>query len=335
MRGYGGGVIGRYSDLPEEFPAVAEFHTLRVNQPSGWFYNTKKLRELCDVWDKHGSGLTNMHGATGDIILLGAPTDALQPCFDDLAEINFDLGGSGSDMRTPSCCVGPARCEYACIDTLDLLYDITMEYQDELHRPMFPYKSKIKISGCPNDCVAAVPRSDIAIIGTWRDEIQIDPEGVEYYAATGFDIQCEVVDLCPTEAIHWNPETRTLTINNKECNRCMHCINQMPRALRPGKERGATILVGGKAPIVHGALLSHVIVPFMKMEPPYTELKELIENIGEWWDENGKMRERLGELINRLGMRNFLKALDLPPSPQLVFAPRANPYYFWDPEEVK
>jgi len=327
VRGYGGGVIGRYSDLPEEFPAVAEFHTLRVNQPSGWFYNTKKLRELCDVWDKHGSGLTNMHGATGDIILLGAPTDALQPCFDDLAEINFDLGGSGSDMRTPSCCVGPARCEYACIDTLDLLYDITMEYQDELHRPMFPYKSKIKISGCPNDCVAAVPRSDIAIIGTWRDEIQIDPEGVEYYAATGFDIQCEVVDLCPTEAIHWNPETRTLTINNKECNRCMHCINQMPRALRPGKERGATILVGGKAPIVHGALLSHVIVPFMKMEPPYTELKELIENIWEWWD--------LGELINRLGMRNFLKALDLPPSPQLVFAPRANPYYFWDPEEVK
>jgi len=335
VRGYGGGVIGRYSDLPEEFPAVAEFHTLRVNQPSGWFYNTKKLRELCDVWDKHGSGLTNMHGATGDIILLGAPTDALQPCFDDLAEINFDLGGSGSDMRPPSCCVGPARCEYACIDTLDLLYDITMEYQDELHRPMFPYKSKIKISGCPNDCVAAVPRSDIAIIGTWRDEIQIDPEGVEYYAATGFDIQCEVVDLCPTEAIHWNPETRTLTINNKECNRCMHCINQMPRALRPGKERGATILVGGKAPIVHGALLSHVIVPFMKMEPPYTELKELIENIWEWWDENGKMRERLGELINRLGMRNFLKALDLPPSPQLVFAPRANPYYFWDPEEVK
>jgi len=77
--------------------------------PAGWFYTTDKLRELCDVWDKHGSGLTNMHGATGDIILLGAPTAALQPCFDDLAEIGFDLGGSGSDMRTPSCCVGPGR----------------------------------------------------------------------------------------------------------------------------------------------------------------------------------------------------------------------------------
>ena len=40
VRGYGGGVIGRYSELGEEFPAVAEFHTFRVNMPSGWFYTT-------------------------------------------------------------------------------------------------------------------------------------------------------------------------------------------------------------------------------------------------------------------------------------------------------
>jgi sulfite reductase alpha subunit len=200
---------------------------------------------------------------------------------------------------------------------------------------MFPYKSKIKISGCPNDCVAAVPRSDISVVGTWRDTIQVDAEEVAHYGSNGIDIQCEVVDLCPTKCMHWNPQTKRLTINDAECNRCMHCINQMPKALRPGRERGATILVGGKAPIVRGALLSWVIVPFMKMEPPYDELKDLIRRIWEWWDENGKMRERLGELINRLGMREFLKVMDLPPLPQMIRAPRANPYYFWDPEEVK
>ncbi len=335
VRGYGGGVIGRYSDLPEEFPAVAEFHTLRVNQPAGWFYSTDKLRQLCDVWEKHGSGLTNMHGATGDVILLGAPTAALQPCFDDLAAIGFDLGGSGSDMRTPSCCVGPGRCEYACIDTLDILYNITMEFQDELHRPMFPYKSKIKISGCPNDCVAAVPRSDIAIIGTWRDQIRIDPVEVANYANEGMDILQEVTFLCPTGCMQWDAAAKSLKIEDAECNRCMHCINLMPKALRIGKERGATILVGGKAPIVKGALLSWVLVPFMKLEPPYDELKDLIRNIWEWWDENGKMRERLGELIHRMGMRAFLKAMNMPPVPQMVRMPRANPYYFWDPEEVK
>jgi sulfite reductase alpha subunit len=335
VKGYGGGVIGRYSDQPENFPAVSEFHTLRVNQPSGWFYTTDKLRQLCDVWDKHGSGLTNFHGATGDIILLGAPTAELQPCFDDLAEIGFDLGGSGSDMRTPSCCVGPARCEYACIDTLDVLYDITMEFQDELHRPMFPYKSKIKISGCPNDCVASVPRSDIAIIGTWKGEIRTNQAEVANYANAGMDIQGEVVNLCPTHCMAFNAVDKTLSIDNGECNRCMHCINLMPKALRVGQEKGATVLIGGKAPIVHGALLSWVVVPFIKLEPPYTELKDLIRNIWEWWDENGKMRERLGELVHRMGMRKFLKDLGLPATPAMIKAPRANPYYFWDPEEVK
>jgi dissimilatory sulfite reductase alpha subunit len=335
VRGYGGGVIGRYSDLPEEFPAVAEFHTFRVNMPAGWFYTTDKLRQLCDVWDKHGSGLTNMHGATGDIILLGAPSNALQVCFDDLSEIGFDLGGSGSDMRTPSCCVGPARCEYACIDTLDMLHELTLEFQDELHRPMFPYKSKIKIAGCANDCVASVARSDISIIGTWRDTIRIDQAEVARYADEGMDIQAEVVKLCPTGCITYDPAEKTLAIDNVECNRCMHCINLLSRAVRPGVERGATILVGGKAPIVRGALLSWVIIPFMKMEPPYEELKDLVRRIWDWWDENGKMRERLGELINRLGMRAFLKAIDLPAVPQMIRVPRANPYYFWDPEEVK
>jgi len=335
VRGYGGGVIGRYSDLPEEFPNIAEFHTFRVNMPAGWFYTTEKLRQLCDVWDKHGSGLTNMHGATGDIILLGAPTEDLQTCFDDLSEIGFDLGGSGSDMRTPSACVGPARCEYACIDTLELLRNVTLEFQDELHRPMFPYKSKIKISGCPNDCVAAVARSDISVIGTWRDKIQVNPAEVAYYANGSLDIQSEVVDLCPTGCMSWDPGTKSLVIDDGECNRCMHCINLMPKALRVGKEKGATILVGGKAPIVQGAMLSWVLIPFMKMEPPFDEFKDLVRRIWDWWDENGKMRERLGELINRLGMRAFLKAVDLPPVPQMIMEPRANPYYFWDPEEVK
>jgi sulfite reductase alpha subunit len=335
VTGYGGGVIGRYSDSPEQFPSVREFHTIRVNHPSGWYYKTDALRKLCDVWDKHGSGLTNMHGSTGDIILLGAPTKEIQPCFDDLSAIGFDLGGSGACLRTPSCCLGKSRCEYSCIDSMDLCNDITHTYQDEIHRPMWPYKFKIKISGCANDCVASIARADLSIIGTWRDQIQVNPAKVREAAAGGLDIQAAVCDLCPTKCMSWDEKTRTLTIGDKECNRCMHCINLMPKALRPGKERGATLLIGGKAPIVKGAILCWVIVPFMKMEAPYPELKDLLKKIWEWWDENAKSRERIGELILRVGMRKFLKDLGLPPAPQMVKEPRSNPYYFWSAEEIE
>ena len=69
--GYGGGVIGRYSDVPEQFPKVAHFHTMRVNQPAAWFYTSEALRTVCDIWERRGSGLTNMHGSTGDMVLAG------------------------------------------------------------------------------------------------------------------------------------------------------------------------------------------------------------------------------------------------------------------------
>ncbi|HHY95725.1 MAG TPA: dissimilatory-type sulfite reductase subunit alpha [Firmicutes bacterium] len=334
VRGYGGGVIGRYSDSPDRFPHVAEFHTLRVNQPSGWFYTTKALRTLCDIWEGFGSGMTNFHGATGDIILLGAPTQNLQPCFDALSEAGFDLGGSGSDLRTPSACVGPARCEYACLDTLGLLHDITNTFQDELHRPMWPYKFKIKIAGCGNDCVAAVARADLSVIGTWRDALRIDQEAVREYVAGGLDIDRAVCDRCPPRALRWDAGARELKLKAEECTRCMHCINVMPKAVRPGLDKGATVLIGSKATILQTAFLSWVIVPFMKMEPPYTELKDLLRKIWEWWDENAKTRERVGELIYRKGMREFLRAVGLPAVPQMVFRPRANPYFFWWPEEL-
>lgn len=328
VMGYGGGVIGRYCDAPEEFPNVSHFHTMRINQPAGWFYTSEALRTLCDIWERHGSGLTNMHGSTGDIIFLGCRTEALEPVFAELTKEGFDIGGSGSDVRTPSCCVGPARCEWACYDTLALTYDLTMEYQDELHRPAFPYKFKFKMSGCPNDCVASIARADMSIIGTWRDEIQVDHAAVTEYAKSGMDIQSDVVANCPGKCMDW--DGKKLTIDDSFCRHCMHCINVMPKALRPGKDRGATILLGSKAPIVEGALLSSVMVPFMKIEPPYEEIKELVDRIWDLWAEEGKNRERVGEFIQRVGMGNFLEAIELEPIPEMVAHPRENPYIFYE-----
>ncbi|MCK4461697.1 MAG: dissimilatory-type sulfite reductase subunit alpha [candidate division Zixibacteria bacterium] len=328
VMGYGGGVIGRYSDLPKEWPSISHFHTMRINHPAGWFYTSKSLREICNIWEKHGSGLTNMHGSTGDIILLGTTTDHLEPVFEELGKIDFDIGGSGSDLRTPSCCCGQARCEWACYDTMALTYDLTMHYQDELHRPAFPYKFKFKMSGCPNDCVASIARSDMSIIGTWRDSIQIDQDAVREYADKGMDIRSDVIGNCPAKCMDF--DGKELHIENSYCVRCMHCINVMPKALRPGKDKGATVLLGSKAPIVEGAMLSSVLIPFWKLEPPYSDLKEIVDNIWDVWCEEGKARERVGEFIQRVGMGNFLDAIGLEPVAEMVAHPRENPYVFYE-----
>ena len=43
--------------------------------------------------------------------------------------------------------------------------------------------------------------------------------------------------------MRWDAKANKLEIDNANCVHCMHCINVMPKALKPGKERGATILV--------------------------------------------------------------------------------------------
>ena len=329
VTGYGGGVIGRYSDVPEKFPNAEQFHTVRVNHPSGWFYNTKSLRKICDLWEKYGSGLTNFHGSTGDIILLGTKTENIQKFFDELIEIGFDLGGSGSVLRSPTGCVGPARCEWACFDSLDLIYNLTQTFQDKLHRPRWPYKFKIKASACPNDCVAAIARADFTIIGTWRDSIRIDQKEVKAYAKTGYDIKTLVADKCPGNALEWDDTKKELNVNPEDCMHCMHCIDKMTKAIRIGVDTGASILIGGKAPVLKGAFLSWMIIPYVKIEPPYTEIKELLEKIWDWWDEHGRNRERVAETIARVGFKEFIKAAGLKPVPQMVKYPRANPFIFF------
>jgi sulfite reductase alpha subunit len=349
--GYGGGIVGRYSDRPDLFPGVEHFHTVRVNQPSGLYYSTKNLRDLMDLWDKYGSGMTNMHGSTGDMILLGTRTENLEPLFWDLThDLKQDLGGSGSNLRTPSCCLGESRCEWSCFDTQDICYHLTMHYQDEIHRPAFPYKFKFKYSACANDSLAAIARSDFAVIGTWKDDIQIDQAAVKEYIAGNypanagahsdkdwgpFDIQKEVIDLCPTECM-WM-EGDELKIDNSECTRCMHCINVMPRALKPGKEKGASICIGAKAPILDGAQFATLVIPFAKVskDNEYENIIDYIEQIWDWWMEVGKNRERVGETIQRIGLPTFLSVMEVEPIPQHVREPRSNPYVFWKEEEVE
>ncbi len=325
--GYGGGVIGRYSSLPNEFPGIAHFHTVRLNQPSGFFYTAEALRMVCDVWDKYGSGLTNVHGSTGDLVLLGTTTENLEPLFAEYSSRGWDLGGSGSAMRTPSCCVGQARCEWSCIDSMDICNEMTQYYQDQLHRPAFPYKFKIKVAGCACDCVAAIARADLSIIGTWKGNIQIDQAEVKKYADGGMDIQAEIIDMCPTDCMTYSGGK--IKINDAQCNRCMHCIAKMTKALKQGDKKGASLLVGSKAPIVVGSLLSWVVVPFMELKAPYDNLKDITDKMIDWWDDNAKPRERIGELIEVKGMRPFLEAIEMPPVPQQVREPRKDPFFFW------
>jgi sulfite reductase alpha subunit len=360
--GYGGGVIPRFTELKDEhdkplFPDAAEFHTLRVQPPAGMHYDTKTLRMLCDVWEKHGSGLIAFHGQSGDIMFQGIRTDKVQAAFDELNEAGFDLGGAGPALRTSMSCVGAARCELSCYDEARTLREVINANLDDMHRPALPYKFKFKFSGCPNDCVNAIQRSDFATIGTWRDNIQVnDAYSRAYYKEHAKDVVNDVVAMCPTRAIQLvkkgdlkagphhsvaelDDELR-LVIDNRDCVRCTHCLNVVRGGLLPGKQRGVSILVGGKGVLKIGATMGTMVVPFMKLETDedYEKLKELARNVLDFFAENALEHERIGETIDRIGLTNFLEGVGLPIDPNMVVEPRANPYVRtddWDEQVAK
>jgi dissimilatory sulfite reductase alpha subunit len=327
--GYGGGIIPRFSEVADRFPESKEFHTLRVMPPPGFHYSSDLLRKMCDIWEKHGSGLIAFHGQSGDIMFQGCTTEATQSAFDALNEIGFDLGGAGPALRTAMSCVGQARCEQSCFNEAKAHRGIINRFLDEMHRPSLPYKFKFKFSGCGNDCVNAIHRADFAVIGTWRDDIKIDQEKVkEHVAEKGRKYTIDtVVSMCPTRAISLNDDD-TLEIDNKSCVRCMHCINVMTKALSPGDDRGASIMIGGKRSLKVGDMMGIMIKPFIKLDTDedYEALEEFAEECIEFFADNALEHERVGETIDRVGLPAFLEAVGVEVDPNMVNHPRTSSY---------
>ncbi|MGA7801320.1 MAG: dissimilatory-type sulfite reductase subunit alpha [Gammaproteobacteria bacterium] len=339
--GYGGGIIPRFSEVGSAFQESKEFHTLRVQPPAGNFYTTDMLRQLADSWEKWGSGLVTFHGQTGNIMFIGTTTENTQHFFDEINDYGWDLGGAGPCVRTGMSCVGAARCEQSCCSEHSLHRTLLNRFTDDVHRPALPYKFKFKVSGCPNDCQNAIERSDFAIIGTWRDDMKVDQEEVKAYVGLkGREYMMDnVINRCPTNALALNDDN-TLNVINRNCVRCMHCLNVMPKALSPGDDKGVTILIGGKRTLKIGDLMGTVVVPFMKMdtEEDYQRITELGENIIDFWAENGLEHERCGEMIERIGLVNFLEGIGVEVDPHMISHPRQSSYIRtdgWDAEAEK
>ncbi len=342
--GYGGGIIPRFSEVGAAFPESKEFHTIRVQPPAGNHYTTDMLRQLGDSWEKWGSGLQTFHGQTGNIMFIGTTTEGTQHFFDEINGYGWDLGGAGPCVRTAMSCVGASRCEMSCANEHGIHRHLVNNFTDDVHRPALPYKFKFKVSGCPNDCQNAIERADMAIIGTWRDDMQVDQEEIKNYidakGENGRQYYIDnVVSRCPTNALTLN-EDNTLAVDNRNCVRCMHCLNVMPKALHPGTDHGVTVLVGGKRTLKIGDLMGTVVIPFKKLdtEESIEELVELAEEMIDFWAENGLEHERTGEMIERIGLVNYLEGIGLEVDPNMVGSPRQSSYIRmdgWDEEAEK
>ncbi|CAC9550911.1 Dissimilatory sulfite reductase, alpha subunit (EC 1.8.99.5) [uncultured Gammaproteobacteria bacterium] len=358
--GYGGGVIPRFNELKDEngefkFKDAGEFHTLRIQPPAGMHYTSKLLRDMCDMFvDNGGSGLIAFHGQSGDIMLQGATEETTQTIFNKFNDYGFDMGGAGPAVRTGMSCVGAARCEMSNTNEQAALRTLVNAFLDDMHRPALPYKMKFKVSGCANDCMNSIERSDFSTIGTWRDDIKINQDAWKAMVADkGMEYVVDnITSRCPTQAMKVESDT-SLTIDNKNCVKCMHCLNVTSplthnyikdategAILATGDDKGVTICMGGKRTLKIGDLFGTVVVPFMKLESEedYEAIEELAGEVIDFFAENALEHERTGEMIERIGIVNFMEGIGLEVNPNMVDSPRYMSYVRmdkWDEEATK
>ncbi len=357
--GYGGGIIPRFSELKNKdgshmYPDALEFHTLRIQPPAGNHYTSTMMRMLVDKFEQNGgAGLIAFHGQSGDIMMQGASTQNVQKIFNDLNDVGFDLGGAGPAVRTGMSCVGSSRCEMSMHNEAKAHRMLVNQMLDDMHRPALPYKFKVKVSGCPNDCMNAIHRSDFAVIGTWRDDMKVNQDAWKAMVADKGQkyVMDNIVSRCPTKALSLNDDN-SLAVANSECVRCMHCLNATTHLsekyagidgnsiLAPGDDRGVTILVGGTRTLKIGDTMGTVVVPFMSLndDDDYEKLSELCQEALDFFAENALEHERTGEMIERIGLVNFLEGVGLEVDPNMVNEPRKSSYVRmddWDEEAEK
>lgn len=249
--------------------------------------DTKQLRAIADAAEKYGYGY--VHLTTRQQIEI--PFVKLQ----DTAKAGSELekqgvleGSSGKKVRAIVACHGNNVCRYGLIDCQSLAEKIDKKYFGKA----VPKKFKIAITGCPSAC-AKPQDNDFGIMGTTKPEIL-----EENCVSCG---RCEKV--CKMGAISVQEEKSR--IDREKCVLCGACITACKKDALRAERTGYTIFVGGgmgRKPR-HGMKLIELA--------DEEELLSILERTVEYYRNYGLEGEKMGELLDRLGVEQYCKSLGI------------------------
>ncbi|MBP1448677.1 MAG: dissimilatory-type sulfite reductase subunit alpha [Thermoproteus sp.] len=301
------GVLARVAR--EWVPGGGEEVHFRVFHTPGKFWTTDFARKLAKIAKEHGVGLLELVGQTGAFVI-NLTKDKAEDMVDVLREIGTDVGGSGDAIRALNACVGPALCEFALFDTLRWYAEFHKDKRvnDAIATPGFPYKFKIKFSGCPMDCARA-NRGDVGFIGVFERHI-IDQELLRKKIEAGEVKPEELVARCPARAISWDPKTRTLSIDKAKCKKSMECIRRAFPAIRPDKSTAkVAVVVGGGSKGRYGPKLGWFIGYTDPGDPK--KAIDLVFKMIEPWDKEAQPKYRVGDYILVVGLDKYLEKAEV------------------------
>lgn len=205
----------------------------------------------------------------------------------ELERADIVMGACGPRIRVIVACPGLSTCRWGIIDTKKIAAVLDNKY----FRQSTPYKFKIGVTGCPNNCAKA-NENDIGIGGgllpVWNSE-----------KCSNCDL---CVNVCPPGAIIKLKNEYKLDI--KSCFYCSICTSSCPMDSWEVKKTGYSLWIGGtmgKFPRL-GTLLK----PLIETEE---ELYGLIDKAIGYYRKNGRTKERFGHLLDRIGQEKAMEEI--------------------------
>ncbi len=245
--------------------------------------DAQKLRAIADAAEKYGYGYVHITSRQQiEIPFVKLKDTAEASC--ELEKQGIFEGSSGKRVRAIVACHGNSICRYGLIDCQKMACKIDEKYCGEA----VPKKLKIAITGCPSSCVKPQD-NDFGIMGTIRPEIL-----EENCISCG---RCE--KACKMGAITVLEEKAR--IDREKCVLCGACIAACKKDALRAEKTGCTIFVGGSM----GRKPRHGIKLIELADEE--QLFSILEKTVDYYRKYGLDGERLGELLDRLGIEGYRK----------------------------
>jgi anaerobic sulfite reductase subunit C len=245
----------------------------------------RQLRALADAVEKYGDGHVHITTRQG-IEIPFVHLENVENIRNDLADVGIPKGTCGPRVRGLVACQGDTVCPRGLVNPQDIAQKLDKKY----FAMEVPHKFKISISGCPASC-AKPQENDFGIMGG------VDPKWLEDLC-----IGCGLCqEICRKDAIF--VEDGVVFFDREKCDFCGDCISSCPTDAWIIDKTGFTLLIGGKV-----GRFPQLGVKFAELVSE-TELFEILEKTIQFFHENARKGERIGDTIQRVGMEIFKRAV--------------------------
>ena len=257
----------------------------------GGVFSAKDLRTAAECAEKFGNGKVIFTSRLSAEIT-GIPFEKIPEAERFVKEHGLSFGGTGAKVRPITACKG-TTCVFGNIDTQEMARAIHEKFYVGMRDVALPHKFKIGVGGCPNSCMKP-SLNDVGVEGCKSFVFESEK-------CKGCKI-CAAAVGCPSGAVAL--KEGKADIDRLKCKNCGVCLGKCPFGAFPKTaESLCRIYVGGTWGKTQrmGTLLEG----FYKE----SEILEVVEKIMLWYKENGYSKERLGAVIDRLGIERLETAI--------------------------